>query len=109
MNTLKRLTQWYLRHCNGEWEHGQGVSIESCDNPGWWVKIALAGTELQLTPFVSVSENVDDNGFQKADRWLHCRVQDGVWEGAGDETQLERILELFLNWAEGSEATDSKS
>jgi hypothetical protein len=100
MNALARLEQWYTRQCDGEWEHHQGVKIESCDNPGWWVKIELKGTALQSLPFGRVAENVGAGGFQEGPRWLDCHVTDGVWDGAGDETKLEKILEVFLSWAE---------
>ena len=100
MTTLLRLQEWYTRQCNALWEHQQGIKIESCDNPGWWVHIALKGTPLESVPFERIAENVDDAGVQQGTRWLDCKITDGVWEGAGDETKLERILEVFLSWAE---------
>jgi Immunity protein 53 len=100
MTTLHRLAQWYTRQCDEEWEHHQGISIESCDNPGWWVKVNLKGTSLETVPFELVANNVDAAGFQQGPRWLSCHVADGVWNGGGDETTLEQILELFLSWAE---------
>jgi hypothetical protein len=100
MGVLTSLIQWYAAQCNGEWEHRYGISIESCDNPGWWVKIDLAGTSLEGRDFARVSENVDENGFQLGDRWLDCRLNEGVWDGGGDETKLARILTIFLGWAE---------
>ncbi len=99
-NTFERLTAWYTRQCNGLWEHQQGVSIESCDNPGWWVKVQLRGTALESVPFDRVAEGVDDQGSPRGARWLHCQVSDRVWQGAGDETTLQRLLNLFLDWAE---------
>ena len=47
MNTLQRLQAWYAEQCDGKWENDQGVSIQSCDNPGWWIKIDLQGTRLE--------------------------------------------------------------
>ena len=29
------ISQWFDSHCNGQWEHHLGVTIETCDNPGW--------------------------------------------------------------------------
>jgi hypothetical protein len=108
MTTLLRLQQWYSRQCNGKWEHDQGITIESCDNPGWWVRIQLKGTALENIPFDRIAENVDADGFQQGLRWLDCKITDGVWDGAGDETKLERILNIFLEWAErlGSNQAD---
>ena len=90
MNTLARLQTWYLAQCNGEWEHSSGVNIQSCDNPGWWVTINLTGTALQTQQFAEIAEGVDDLRFALG----------SPWHGAGDETMLERILEVFLGWAE---------
>ena len=110
MTLLVRLQQWYTRQCDGDWEHSEGVTIQSCDNPGWWVTVNLKGTSLETVAFERIGENVDPDAFHQGEemedavdgaRWLDCRVADGVWHGAGDETKLEHILEVFLSWAEG--------
>lgn len=36
---IKLLDDFYQRHCNDEWEHFYGVTIQTCDNPGWWVTV----------------------------------------------------------------------
>jgi hypothetical protein len=100
LTILLRLQEWFARQCDGNWEHNEGVSIESCDNPGWWVKIGLKGTRLENVAFEPLSENVDHRGHPAGPRWIDCRVLDGQWSGSGDETKLERILEIFLSWAE---------
>jgi hypothetical protein len=94
MNRLTQLQLWYSSHCNGEWEHAHGIKIDSLDNPGWWVKVNLAGTELEHSTFVPLLERRTDTD------WLDCRVKDRVFEGAGDSAKLERILGAFLDWAE---------
>ena len=104
MTAIERLQRWYARQCDGEWEHRHGVSIQSCDNPGWWVKVELTGTHLSDVPFERVARNVNDDGWPQTERWLCCRVSDGVWQGAGDETRLAEILGVFLSWAETHEA-----
>lgn len=78
-----------------------GASVAALPRPGWWVKVRLKGTKLENAVFEPVSENIDQTGFPAGPRWIDCRVSDGKWSGAGDETTLERILELFLSWAEG--------
>jgi hypothetical protein len=102
MNALARLQTWYSHQCNGEWEHSSGITIQSCDNPGWWVKIDLLGTPLQTLTFTEIAEGVDAQRFVLGSRWLSCRTESGTWHGAGDQTKLERILEIFLAWAEGN-------
>jgi hypothetical protein len=103
MSTLSRLQDWYAGQCNGDWEHSLGIRIESCDNPGWWVKINLAGTRLLGLQFVEIAEGVDSRRHPIESRWLDCHVEDAVWHGAGDDTKLERILEEFLAWAENAQ------
>jgi hypothetical protein len=100
MTTLERLQAWYTQQCDELWEHRYGIKIQSCDNPGWWVHVDLKGTPLESVPFQRIAENVDTAGFQQGQRWLDCKITDGAWEGAGDETKLERILDVFLSWAE---------
>lgn len=99
MDLLAGLQDWYASQCNGDWEHQYGISLTSLDNPGWWIKIDLAGTSLQSRTFETLIENVDADHFSTADRWLHCRVENNVWHGAGDETKLPVILRAFLDWA----------
>lgn len=100
ISMLARLQTWYAEQCNGVWEHSFGIAINTCDNPGWWVKINLLGTPLQTKVFSEVSEGVDAQRFALGPTWRSCRVDGETWHGAGDETQLERLLETFLDWAE---------
>lgn len=102
MNTLTRLQAWYSHQCNDEWEHSFGVNIQSCDNPGWWVRIDLTGTTLETLTFTEIAEGVDTQRFALGPRWLCCYTENGTWHGAGDETKLEHILKVFLAWAEGN-------
>lgn len=101
--TLGRLMSWYRQHCDGEWENDYGVSVQSCDNPGWWVKVDVVGTELEGKPFTVVARG-DVNSLDPKPPWLHCYVADRIFHGLGDSTTLEEILEIFLNWAESAEA-----
>lgn len=100
MNTLERLQAWYSQQCNGEWEHSSGISIQTCDNPGWWVKINLVDTPLQTCVFNEIAQGVDARRFALGPSWMSCRTENGIWHGAGDETKLEQVLEIFLAWAE---------
>jgi hypothetical protein len=96
--TLSALQDWFQRQCNGEWEHSYGITIQSTDNPGWWVTIDLRGTPLEHKAF----EPVVSGEFASDDPrppWLHCRVKDKMFQGAGDLSQLDRILGIFLVWS----------
>lgn len=36
---IEIIDNFYKQHCNGEWEHLYGFTIETCDNPGWLLTI----------------------------------------------------------------------
>jgi hypothetical protein len=93
-NNLDWLQQWYISHCNGEWEDYYFIKIETLDNPGWVVKIDLGETELENRAYerFMVEESEDD--------WIDCSVKDGSFVGAGDPTKLDMILTEFRRWAE---------
>jgi len=99
---LTRLQNWYAEQCNDDWEHRYGITLTTCDNPGWWMKVDLVGTALVNQAFETVRIGVDRAGRPEGDRWLHCYRQDNIWHGAGDETQLGGIIQRFVNWAEST-------
>ena len=55
---LSWLQQWYSAHCDGEWEHGPGITIETIDNPGWSMTILVEGTELESATFEPVKTDI---------------------------------------------------
>jgi hypothetical protein len=101
MDILEDLAKWFAAHCDGEWEHTSGVKIDSCDNPGRWVKIDLVGTELEGRRFESVLRGDVVGNTDPQPPWLHCYTENGVWNGAGDSSTLAEILATFLSWAKG--------
>jgi len=90
------IEHWYRVHCNGDWEHGQGVKIETLDNPGWWVSIDLEGTDMSDKPF----EPVETGRGENPDDWMSCRVQKGVFQGSGGPEKLGAILRVFKEWCD---------
>lgn len=99
LSTLDELQAWYASQCDGDWEHGYGVRIETLDNPGWGVRIELADTELEGVPFDPVVDT------DREDDWLHLQVRDGQFYGSGDPSKLGVILRAFLDWARPHAAT----
>ena len=93
MNRLTEIQTWYAAHCNGEWEHSYGVKIDTLDNPGWSVKIELTDTELEDADF---EPHIEDRSESD---WIHCKVKERIFEGAGDASKFETILTVFLDWA----------
>jgi hypothetical protein len=93
MNTLQELQKWYQSQCDGEWEHRYGLDIGTLDNPGWSVKVDLAGTSLAEQSFTEVRR------LEHETDWIHCQVREGAFEGRGGPSMLEEILRIFLAWA----------
>lgn len=93
MDALQELQRWYQSHCDGDWEHGHGLTIATLDNPGWSVQIDLADTPLAARAFTEVQR------LEPETDWIHCRVRDGKFEGHGGPFMLEEILKTFLAWA----------
>ena len=50
--------------------------------------------------FAKIREGIGVEGHPIQSRWLHCSVHEGMWEGAADGMQLDRLLDLFLDWAD---------
>jgi hypothetical protein len=94
-SVLERLERWYLSQCDGDWEHGEGVQIDTLDNPGWRVRISLGGTGLQSRSFerIGIDRSEED--------WVRAWVEDAVWNAAAGPLNLTEALSAFLAWAEG--------
>jgi hypothetical protein len=104
-NSLGWLEQWYQAQCDGEWEHGRGITIETVDNPGWVVRIHLIGTaheSLATDQRLSLLGEPPgpENGNIGSDDWMTCVIQSGQFVGAGDPTKLESILVCFKRFIE---------
>jgi hypothetical protein len=91
---LAALQSWYGRQCDGDWDHLDGIEINTLDNPGWRVIIDLRDTELDGEAFADVEENYDHDTD-----WLRCWVADGKFQSAGGPLKLARMLRIFLDWA----------
>ena len=95
LSTLERLSDWYLRHCDGDWEHGFGFSIKTLDNPDLSIDVNLADTELHHVPFAEIKDSYDSE-----DHWFICRRTEDCFEARGAATRFEDMLRVFLDWAD---------
>ncbi|KAA9333580.1 immunity 53 family protein [Adhaeribacter soli] len=87
---LDRIQDWYRNNCNGDWEHGFGIKIETVDNPGWSVEIELEDTALENAQL----RKQYDNG---AEDWLFIEIKQKKFLGAGDPNKLNEIFRIFLD------------
>lgn len=99
MSTINELQEWYLFQCDGDWEHGFGVKINTLDNPGWTLDIDLEGTDLEEKVFVEHAYGVGKDAEKSGDDWLVCKVNNGMFNAAGGPKKLEEMIEVFLTWA----------
>jgi hypothetical protein len=91
-SALDRLQGWYLSQCDSEWEHDNGVVVESLDNPGWQIRVDLAGTRWAGRPF-----DVQQHDRGEHD-WLRCWVDATQWHAAAGPCNLEEAVNVFLEW-----------
>jgi hypothetical protein len=94
INVLERLQQWYLEHCDGDWEHQHGASIETLDNPGWRVRVDLRGTPLLVRSWSRTEQH------RTTDDWVVTWVEDAQFQIACGPLNLGEGLASFLAWAD---------
>ncbi len=92
MNALLKLEQWYLDVCDGEWEHSHGITIETLDNPGWFVRIDIRETSLEEKSFSPIAVESADG------KWMDIRIKEGFWQAACHPTGLSETLAIFTEW-----------
>lgn len=94
MDVLDWLGHWFEAQCDGEWEHGFGPSICTLDNPGWSLKIDLAGTDCDGRTLGRVTHD-EGNGSD----WWTCWTEDNAFHGAASPLRLRLLLETFRDFA----------
>jgi hypothetical protein len=95
LDNISWLEDWYAAQCDGDWEHGFGVKIDTLDNPGWRVTIDLNGTHYDGVQNRDLLNELSDDP-----EWIRCDLRDGQFVGHGGPKQLGRILQVFRKWIE---------
>ena len=92
---LEWLQAWFTLNCDDEWEHGEGIRIETLDNPGWQVKIDLADTAVagQDLPALKLERSEHD--------WYMIRRERDTFIAACGPLNLGEVLYLFRRWVQG--------
>jgi hypothetical protein len=91
-DALTWLQDWYVAHCNGEWEHRYGLAIETLDNPGWALRIDLAGTELQGAALEPVWHEAGEQ------IWWSCDVDGDQFIAHCGPRNLPDVIRTFREW-----------
>jgi hypothetical protein len=98
---LTWLQGWYAAQCDGEWEHEYGVTLETLDNPGWFLKADLSGTEMDGVPLAK-------NEIHRAEHdWLTTRVVENRFEAACGPLNLGEAVFQFRVWVNSRRHRDS--
>ena len=84
---------WYRARCNGWWEHGKGITIETLASPGWSVTVDLVETPLEGAVMNAYTTRRSEKD------WITCRVEHNQFRGEGDPEKLVAILDVFRTWA----------
>ena len=92
-NLLAELQKWFLSNCDGDWEHGNGVRIETLDNPGWSIWINLIDTKLDGKVFERLEKERSESD------WVVCWVEERTFKSACGPENLEEALQSFLDWS----------
>jgi len=93
-NNLSWLLEWYHNQCDEDWEHGNGIKIGTMDNPGWYLKININGTELENKQFEIVDINNSEND------WVYCSIKDDLFQGFCGPLNLPEVIQIFCKWIE---------
>lgn len=91
---LDWIQNWFFKQCNGDWEHQYGITIETVDNPGWYIVINLNDTICQNRDFTMIEM---DNGEMD---WYFCLTKNNNFEASCSPKHLNTVLKHFKNWAE---------
>ena len=96
-NVMERLINWYLKFCDGIWEHSQGIEISTIDNPGFRIKINLKGCGYNCSFFEEIDWECAENPEQD---WIHCLMKDEIWYGYGSPNNFCKLISIFIDWEE---------
>jgi len=92
MTILERLEDCYLSHCNGDWEHRNGIEIDSLDNPGWRITIELTGTKGE-------NKSLDRMKLERTENdWLQCWVENRKFHAGCGPKNLSEAIDIFCDW-----------
>lgn len=108
---LHWLMAWYLRHCDGDWEHAYGVKIDTMDNPGWMLQIALRDTPLYGRDFVPNEHGTPANDlseWQSSGSWWVAKVNGEYFQAFCGPLDLEAVINIFRRWVEALELPQSE-
>ncbi|WP_380162713.1 immunity 53 family protein [Kineococcus sp. R86509] len=98
---LEWLQAWFTSNCDDEWEHGEGIRIETLDNPGWHIKIDLADT-------AAAGQKLHPLKLERSEHdWYVIRREEDTFVAACGPLNLGEVLYLFRRWVQGDQDHDA--
>jgi hypothetical protein len=88
------LQGWYAAHCNGDWEHQNGIEIGTLDNPGWTFQVDLQDTDLAERPYEPAELHRSEHD------WYVTRLQGTKFDAACGPLNLGEVIHLLRVWAQ---------
>lgn len=96
MNTLNWLQEWYKSHCDGNWEHSNGIDIKTLDNPGWDISINIDDLGMRILDQDWILVEEDESN------WYGYKIENGVCNASGDPSKLDFLILLFKDKVDSS-------
>jgi hypothetical protein len=90
-DSLAVLERWFLSNCDGDWEHGNSIKIQTLDNPGWTIQVSLEGTHLEGMEFESIRIERSDQD------WIRCDLRNNVMSCFCGPQNLQEALQIVAN------------
>ncbi len=94
MEIIDWIQNWFKENCDGKWEQGEGILINTLENPGWEVEIDISNTSIAN---IDLSWILNENG--KHD-WYGVKIENQKFNASGDAGKLEFLLNLFREMIE---------
>lgn len=94
-DSIAFLANWFLSHCDGDWEHDTRIEIATLDNPGWSLSINLVGSELEGVTLEYVILRDEDPG------WVHAWSDGQKFEAAAGPLGLPQAIDIFRRFSSG--------
>lgn len=88
-NIIDWLSNWFSLECNGDWEHENGISIITVDNPGWSITIDLRDTNIEHLEIINDVIEISVND------WYFYEVKNKKFRAGGDLTKLNFLISKF--------------
>ena len=89
-SAFQLISDWFLSQCDGDWEHEFGIEIYTVSNPGWYIKIPLEETELEII-IIDIVHNIESE-----DDWYFIKTEENTIHAACSFNNIEKILNIIV-------------